>query len=405
MNNPGNQIDTLRSKLEASKRDVDDETDREVLLEFSDELQLLKTKYTDHRHLKLLRHCTRMAEHVGGLADALDDRDAAEDIVRWIHATYDNEETNQDYRVALKVFGRRVSDENGDDPPESLKWIPSTTSRSYNPSPDPAEMLEWDADVKPMIDAARNSRDKALIAVQFDAGLRGGELYGLTIGDVSDSEHSVKLRVDGKTGQRSVDLIPSVPYLNRWLADHPADGDPDAFLWSKLTAPERYSYQRFLQGFKEPAERAGVDKPVTPTNFRKSNATWLASQGANAALIEDRQGRTRGSDAVARYVATFGDEAEKQYAAMHGMDVDLDEPEEIAPLTCPRCDKETPRDKDLCVWCGQALSPEAADEVTAQDRRFFDSAAEAEGDLLEDVANARELLDEEPALRRLLLDE
>ncbi|WP_323190425.1 tyrosine-type recombinase/integrase [Halostella sp. PRR32] len=405
MNNPGNQINTLRSKLDAGERDVDDKADRKILLEFSDELQLLKTQYTDHRHLKLLRHCTRMAEHVGGLADALEEKDAAEDIVRWIHATYDNEETNQDYRVALKVFGRRVSDANGDDPPESLEWVPSTTSRSYNPSPDPAEMLVWDDDVKPMIDAARNSRDKALIAVQFDAGLRGGELYDLTIGDVSDSEHSVKLRVDGKTGQRSVDLIPSVPYLNRWIADHPADGDPDAFLWSKLSTAERYSYQRFLQGFKEPAERAGVTKPVTPTNFRKSNATWLASQGANAALIEDRQGRTRGSDAVARYVATFGDEAEKQYAAMHGLDVDLDEPEEIAPLTCPRCDKETPRDKDLCVWCGQALSPEAADEVTAQDRRFFDSAAGAEGDLLDDVAEARELLDEQPALRRLLLDD
>jgi hypothetical protein len=34
----------------------------------------------------------------------------------------------------------------------------------------------------------------------------------------------------------------------------------------------------------------------------------------NAALIEDRQGRDRGSKAVTRYVAQFGDEAEAQYA-------------------------------------------------------------------------------------------
>jgi hypothetical protein len=51
-----------------------------------------------------------------------------EDIVRWINRTYDNEETNRDYRVALSVFGRRTSDENGDDPPESIEWVPSGRS-------------------------------------------------------------------------------------------------------------------------------------------------------------------------------------------------------------------------------------------------------------------------------------
>ncbi len=30
-------------------------------------------------------------------------------------------------------------------------------------------------------------------------------------------------------------------------------------------------------------------KPVTPTNFRKSNAIYLAKCGLNAARIEDRQ--------------------------------------------------------------------------------------------------------------------
>lgn len=59
--------------------------DREALLQFSDTIYLLKSEYTDHRHDKLLRHCTRIAEEVGGLADALEDREATEDIVRWIN--------------------------------------------------------------------------------------------------------------------------------------------------------------------------------------------------------------------------------------------------------------------------------------------------------------------------------
>ena len=170
MSDPGAQIETLRDRIEAS--DEISDANRATLFDFSDELYLLQTKYSDHRHLKLLRHCTRMAEHVGGLAEALEDRGATEDIVRWINRTYDNEETNRDYRVALSVFGRRTTDENGDDPPESIEWVPSGTSSNYDPAPSPGDMLHWEEDVLPMIEATRYSRDAALIAAAWDSGAR-----------------------------------------------------------------------------------------------------------------------------------------------------------------------------------------------------------------------------------------
>jgi integrase len=393
MGDPRNEIETLKDRIQSGEREVSDD-DREVLIEFSRRLDLLREEYSDHRHLKLLRHTTRIAENVGGLADALDSREATEEIVRWIHSTYDNEETNRDYRVALRVFGRRVSDGDDEDPPESIAWVSSKTSRSYDPAPDPADMLAWEEDVKPMIEEARNPRDKALVAVQFDAGLRGGELYNLTVGDVSDSQYGMRVRVDGKTGQRSVDLIPSVPYLQRWLSEHPAGDDPDTFLWSKLNSPDRYSYQRFLQCFKEAGANAGVEKPVTPTNFRKSNATWLARQGQNAALIEDRQGRSRGSKAVARYVARFGDDAEAQYARFHGKEVEEDERDDLAPVECPRCGRDTPVDEDFCQWCYQALDYEGASELRGEQREVRKAALrfiKSNPELLDEIEAATDL--------------
>jgi len=90
-------------------------------LEFSNELFLIPSQVGDQRHLKLLRHNVRMAEHGGSPVMALESEEAAKEIVRWIHRTYDNAETNRDYRVALKQFGRRVTDQNGDDPPESME--------------------------------------------------------------------------------------------------------------------------------------------------------------------------------------------------------------------------------------------------------------------------------------------
>ena len=247
-----------------------------------------------------------------------------------------------------------------------------------------------------MIDEARNSRDKALIAVAFDSGARSGELEDLTVGDVNDHEHGLQIMVDGKKGQRSVTLIPSVPYLNRWLSDHPAPDQLDAPLWLKLTKAEPISYRLFNDSFKDAAKRAGVTKPVTPTNFRKSNATYLARKGMPQAFIEDRQGRKRGSDATAHYVAKFGGEADTTYAKMHGLDVEEEDTEPIGPVKCPRCEKETPRDEDTCVWCNQSLEYDAIEERRKDNREVRSAVLRMAGEnpnLLNEIDQAQRFMD------------
>lgn len=346
MTDPATQLDYLKERIRDSDEITDD--DRDALLKFDRRMKLLDSKYGDHRRVKLLRHATRIAENVGGLADSLEQREAAEEIVLWIKDEYENEYTKHDYRTALRMFGEHVSE--GEGKPRSIEWIPSGTSRSHSPVPDPAKMLEWDADVKPMIEETKNARDAALIAVAFDSGARSGELQDLRVGDVNDHPHGLQIRVDGKTGERSVLLIPSVPYLQRWVnSDHPSRDDPTAPLWSKLNSADEMSYRAFKNIFENAADRAGVKKPVTPTNFRKSNATFLARKGYGQSFIEDRQGRTRGSDATAHYVARFGGEADDEYARLHGVEVEQEEAEPFGPVECPRCGKQTPRDENSCV--------------------------------------------------------
>jgi integrase len=401
MVDPEQGVKTLREKLETGGRDIDNDRDREVLLEFLDEMQLMRETYGYHRQAKLLRHCVRISEYApASLADALEDRAAAEDIVRWIHREYDLQETpetNQNYRVALRVFGRRVDDEYGDDPPPSVDWINSTLPRDYDPSPDPSEMLRWEDDVEPMLDACRNPRDEAAIALQFDAGLRGGELYDLTVSDISETTHGLSVRVDGKTGQRSVDLIPSTPHINRWLSDHPGGrNDP---LWSTLSSPDQLSYNAYLDMFKRPAKRAELDKDVTPTAFRKANLAWLCRQGMNARHIERRQGRAHGSDAVARYTAIFDDDVGDEYAQLMGLKVeDEDDGNEFAPVTCPRCDRESPKREDRCMWCGQALSAAAATEAADQDADMMEAIAE-NPDIADRIIDLKETFEDVPGVR------
>lgn len=350
-------IETLRDRINTSERISDD--DRDALMAFSQHLDLLgPAVYSDHRHEKLLRHCTRIAEEVGGLAEALENREAAEAIVRWIQRNYENPETNRDYRLAVRAFGKHALKQA--EPPESIAWIPASTPKSYDPMPSRGDMLDWEEDVLPMIErGARNARDRALFAIQYEGGFRSGELYAMTVGDVIDDENGIYIRANGKTGEREVQLMGNaVAYLTDWLEkSHPAPTDPTAPIWCQLDVPEMASEQTFLKYFKRAAKRAGVTKPVTPTNFRKSNAYYLANIGANAALIEDRQGRRRGSKAVARYIGRFGKDAEAQYRGLFGIAEDGDIPNDPRPHECPRCGKTTPRHRERCMNCRLPFDP------------------------------------------------
>ena len=404
------QIENLRERVERrsglSDENPDDdapeisEDDAEALLKFSRQLDILNSKYGDYRHLKLLRHCVILAEKVGGLAEALEGRDAAEDILLWINTERAppeySEETNQDYRVAIRIFGKRTL--KMDEVPEALAWIPTGTSNSYDPTPSRSDMLEWDEAKEMSVEGTTNQRDKALIAVAYELGPRGEEMHKVRMGQINDADHGMQIALDGKQGEHSVTLINSVPYLQKWLNEHPVPEDDDAYLWCNLDDPyDNASYQTFLERFKRAGRRAGIDKPVTPTNFRKSNTYWLAKQGTNESLINARQGRKATSDHARRYLAEFGPENENnQYAELQGKDVETEKTTDRTPLTCPRCDKETPRDEPFCVWCHQAMEPDAVEELEKQEskqRRELLRIAKENPELLDAVEELEPLIE------------
>ena len=412
MASPADRVNTLRDRIESGgENGTIAAADRKVLLKFSDRLRLLAQEYTDHRHEKLLRHCVIMAEELddGMLAATLTDRNAAESIVSWINGRYDNEETNRDYRTAIRVFGKRVaeSDDSIDTTtgghPESLSWVPTTTSSSYDPTPDPRNMLRYDEHVKPMIEATFNARDAAMIALQFDAGFRGGEFKNLCVGDVRDHDHGLQVTVEGKQGRRTVLLIPSVPQVATWLDAHPATDDPNAPLWSKITKPESISDRMVSKVLNEAAERAGVSKPVTLTNFRKSSAAFLASRNLNQAHIEDHHGWVRGSKAAARYISVFGEDSDRELARLHGKDVSDEEPESIAPIECHTCGRENDRDASFCMQCGQVLDPEAAAELDKSTDELNESLASLPPEKAQQLLDVADVLDD-PAVREALID-
>ena len=61
--------------------------------------------------------------------------------------------------------------------------------------------------------------------MEVDTGARPHELLNLRIKDVEFVEEGgsryAKIVVDGKTGERSLALIDSIPYVTQWISNHP----------------------------------------------------------------------------------------------------------------------------------------------------------------------------------------
>jgi site-specific recombinase XerD len=110
----------------------------------------------------------------------------------------------------LKAFYRWVHDLSSQDPaPEVVRWL----KRENVPNGLRPEDLWSDSDMEKVMNSTRSLKDKCIMSVLFEAGLRPGELRGLRIKDVVVKKDMVNLYVAGKTervgGERVVPLLRS----------------------------------------------------------------------------------------------------------------------------------------------------------------------------------------------------
>lgn len=88
-------------------------------------------------------------------------------------------------------------------------------------------------------------------------------------------------------------------------------------------------------------------------------------------------------------------DADRELAKIHGVELDDAEPDPIAPMECPRCGRDTPREKDFCVWCDQATSHDAVQVIKAEEQNLRDAILtliKEDPALLEDIERAQDAM-------------
>lgn len=255
--------------------------------------------------------------------------------------------------LSLKVLYKHLLGEDFYYPPQ-VAFI--KTTMKTNKAKLPEDLLTEDH-IKKMLNAAISLRDKAIIALLWDTGIRIGELVNIKIRDVGLEGEVAHIQVYGKTGARKVPIVFSVPYLSAYLQLRENAKPEDALFVSEGTW--KYAQRRAASGgiakvLRVTAQRAGINKRIYPHLFRHSRATNLANRLTEPQM---RQffGWTKGSGMTSVYVHLSGRDLDDSFLRAIGKKP----PEKIfvqqTERPCTRCKKINPGTNIHCSQCGAAL--------------------------------------------------
>jgi len=266
------------------------------------------------------------------------------------------------FKITLKKFYKWLLGD-GEEYPPCVRWLKTTTPKNNRL---PRDSLLTDEDIEKLARAATNPRDRAIVLMLAESGVRAGELLSLRVGDVRFDQYGAIVTVHGKTGDRAVRLVASAPSLANWLEHHPRKDNPDAPVWvgtkGVLTYPGLHKIISRL------ARRAGIKKRVHPHGFRHTAATRLARLLTEAEM-KQYFGWVQSSQMAGIYVHLASRDVDKALLRIHGLITE--EKERGGKLTvtrCPRCGSSNGPGSKTCSKCGLPLTFEAARELDEREK-------------------------------------
>jgi site-specific recombinase XerD len=345
--------------LSNSLKRIDDsrilsERDKNLIRDFM--MHLRAKRVSVGRLAKYAFTIRKLIEHLGTPIEQAGRRDI-ERLSRWIQEQGYSPHTVSDDFFAIKYFYKFVRFGNTDHDttfPDEVRWLKAQQKANERRDPE----FFTPAEAKGLVEAADRLRDKCMLSISFELGLRPSELLLLNVGDVSFDDKGAKARVRGKTGERTLRVIPSAPLLGRYLESHPLRRNPASPLWvneSTNHLNERLSWTAWNRVVKQIAAKAGINgKRIHHYLLRHGSATE-ASKHFTDSELKIIYGWTMSSRMPAVYVHLSARDIDPKLERLYTGKVAGPLPPEFAPLACPRCHERNSPGSKLCWRCGTPL--------------------------------------------------
>ena len=253
--------------------------------------------------------------------------------------------------VRFVKLGSRNKPEDGELP--MLKFIKSKKIQDKLTRED----LPTDKEVQKILAVcADSSRDKAMISVHAEAGTRIGELLGMKIKDFTLDKNGGMIKVDGKTGVRPIRIVKSVPYLTRWLNDHPNKDDHENPLWIYVRNSDSFGKPMNYAGFnailKKRVRQAGITKRISSHLFRHKEITDLANK-LTESESRMRHGWEKTSLMPSKYTHLNQENLDEKMLEIMGIKTQKQKDNELRE--CVYCNIRYPIETRFCDTCSRPL--------------------------------------------------
>lgn len=270
------------------------------------------------------------------------------------------------YATVINVSKRLVRWLNDGDTPKGFKDIKNVAKKKLLRKLASEDMVTWENAIK-LISATNSIQFKAVIAMQLDGGFRPSEFIDLNVNDLSVKKEFIIVRVNkGKTGPRSVILWRSVPFVIRWLQNHPCK-KRNVPLWVQEFAVKngikRYRYSSLVKRVRDIGNKAGIDKPMDFYNLRHS-----ACVIAKLDNIPEEEAAKRFGHSVKFYSETYGrmspEDSINRLSKIYGLEIKKNLIQKT--ILCPRCDFVNEPKADYCEKCSAVINPKKAHELNKE---------------------------------------
>ena len=367
-----------QSSVYDKSRDLKGEFDRLAREEFPDDIksaiirfaQYLKVQGLSEHRQYFYAVRLRMIARTMGRAFLNPTKKDIEDLVVAISKKGYTYNTEDDFKRSAKRFYQWSSGEDGESPDflKGLKTHNSDRSRIAKPEP----IISKD-ELKGMVDACNQPRDRALVSLLYDSGCRISEILTLRIEDLMFDSYGLVLMVAGKTGPRRVRVVgDSIPYLRSWLEVHPSGRDRSSYVFQGIERKARgrmMNYPQAAKVIKSAALRAGIKRSIHPHLFRHTRATLLAGSVPEAPL-ELQMGWVHGSGQTRTYVHLSGGDQDRAILKSYGIKVKEDQPVDELPRECARCKTLNTSAATYCKNCWLPFDTRLAIEMEEKEKQI-----------------------------------
>lgn len=237
------------------------------------------------------------------------------------------------------------------------------------------EELLTDQEMHKMLETTTSARDRLILSLLGECGMRVGELVEIKIGDISFKEGYAVVQVSGKTGEREIVVVRCANQLREFVNNHPSKEPEDWLFWeinrkkgqktSKTKPLERHSVYMMVN---RTAQRAGLKKRVYPHLFRFTCAS-RDIQFLTSEEMKSRFGWAKMSNMPAHYSAVKQTVMRNKLLAFHGVKIQKNENGGEDFAECPRCHMRNSRIDRFCNYCDAPLEVKAVvEQKRAEDR-------------------------------------